>query len=175
MGFIDKISGKFGLVDNDEMEEKIEEEKMEQPKKPEKRPEPTVIPAFGAIDSNPKAPIDNFVGHNVVDFNSQIASRKSSAPMVKSKINTIRPKTFDQAQEVANSLREKVPVIINFEDTDTETARRIIDFISGTTYAINGDIKKVGQDVFICAPNSVTVTYSEDEKKVSGSVPWLTK
>ena len=98
-----------------------------------------------------------------------------STPVSKAKINTIRPKNFDHAQEVANSLRDKIPVIINFEETDTETAKRIIDFISGTTYALNGDIKKVSQNVFVCAPSSVTVTYTEDEKKITGDIPWLTK
>ena len=175
MGIIDKLSGKLGLMGGDEEEELYAEEKVE-PKPPEKKPEPVVRPAFGAIDPSSTPQMENFVGHNVVDFNSEMAARKTSTmPLSKAKINTIRPKSFDHAQEVAISLRNKIPVIINFEETDTETAKRIIDFISGTTYAINGDIKKVGQDVFICAPNSVTVTYSEDEKKVNGSVPWLTK
>ena len=170
MGLIDKLSDKLGLTSEEEEEEvkkPVKEEKMEI-KQPEKKPEPTVMPAFGAIE--------NFVGHNVVDFNSEMAARKNmSTPVSKAKINTIRPKNFDHAQEVANSLRDKIPVIINFEETDTETAKRIIDFISGTTYALNGDIKKVSQNVFVCAPSSVTVTYTEDEKKITGDIPWLTK
>ncbi len=174
MGLIDKLSDKLGLTSEEEEEEvkkPVKEEKMEI-KQPEKKPEPTVMPAFGAIES----PIENFVGHNVVDFNSEMAARKNmSTPVSKAKINTIRPKNFDHAQEVANSLRDKIPVIINFEETDTETAKRIIDFISGTTYALNGDIKKVSQNVFVCAPSSVTVTYTEDEKKITGDIPWLTK
>ena len=177
MNFIDKISGKFGLLSNEEedMQEAVEEEKVNKPKKVEKKAEPTVMPAFGAIDTPPIAPpMENFVGHNVVDFNSAMAARESASTMTKSKINTIRPKSFDDAQIVANCLRERVPVIINFEQTDVEDARRIIDFISGTTYALQGEIKKVSQHVFVCAPNNVTVTYTEDEKKVTGDIPWLT-
>lgn len=43
------------------------------------------------------------------------------------------------------------PVVVNFENTDADTAKRIIDFISGTAYALAGDIKKVGKNVFLCA------------------------
>lgn len=175
MNLIDKISGKFGLMSNgNESQESFEEEQMET-KQLEQKSEPTVMPAFGAIEPPVAPPIENFVGHNVVDFNSEMAARKSTATMSKAKINTIRPKNFDQAQEVANSLRNKIPVIINFEETDTETAKRIIDFISGTTYALNGEIKKVSQNVFVCAPSNVTVTYTEEEKKITGDIPWLTK
>ena len=179
MGWIDKFSGKIGLMsnDNEESQGTSEEEQMET-KQPDKKSEPTVIPAFGAIESPIVPPTENFVGRNVVEFNSETAARKSANNDMnksKAKINTIRPKNFDQAQEVANSLRNKIPVIINFEETDTETAKRIIDFISGTTYALNGEIKKVSQNVFVCAPSNVTVTYTEDEKKITGDIPWLTK
>lgn len=175
MSIIDKLSGKLGLMSDED--EELKEETVEEKtpvKPPEKKAEPTVIPAFGIDQSPISTPAENFVGHNVVDFNSEMAVRKSTANMSKAKINTIRPKTFDQAQDVANSLRDKVPVIMNFEETDTEIAKRILDFISGTTYALNGEIKKVSQNVFVCAPNNVTVAYTEDEKKVTGNIPWLT-
>ena len=177
MSIIDKLSGKLGLMggnEDDDIKDYAEEEQVEV-KKPEKKPEPTAMPAFGAVDPPIAPPMENFVGHNVVDFNSEMAARKSISTMNKAKINTIRPKSFDHAQEVANSLRDKIPVIINFEETETDTAKRIIDFISGTTYALNGEIKKVSQNVFVCAPNNVTVTYTEEEKKITGDIPWLTK
>ena len=177
MGIIDKLSDKLGLTTEQEedFKEPVKEEKKEV-KQPDKKSEPTVIPAFSAMDTPVNPPIENFVGHNVVDFNSEMAARKNmSANLTKAKINTIRPKSFDHAQEVANSLRDKVPVIINFEDTDIDTAKRIMDFISGTAYALNGDIKQVSQKVFVCVPHTVTVTYTEEEKKVTGDIPWLTK
>ena len=93
----------------------------------------------------------------------------------KVKVVVIEPKSFDDAQQVANNLREKKPVVINFEHTDGEAAKRIIDFISGTTYALNGEIKKVGHNVFLCAPSNVNVSYTEEEKKVSAEMPWLKK
>ena len=102
------------------------------------------------------------------------------APVVDVNSNPANPvigtRSFsDDAQTVANCLRDKIPVIINFENTSTEDAKRIIDFISGTTYALNGEIKKVSQNVFVCAPNNVTVTYTEDDKKNVECISWLNK
>ena len=113
---------------------------------------------------------------NVVDFSSAVAVRENArGTMIKSKITTIRPKSFvEDAQTIANCLREKVPVIVNFENTDTADAQRIIDFISGTIYALNGTLKQVSQKVFISAPNNVTVTYTEDVRKTDGN-PWMSK
>ena len=113
---------------------------------------------------------------NVVDFQSAASARDSSTVTnMKMKVIVIEPKTFYDAQLVANNLREKKPVVINFEKTEADDAKRIIDFISGTTYALNGEIKKVGHNVFLCAPSNVNVSYTEEEKKVSAEMPWLKK
>ena len=120
---------------------------------------------------------------NVVDFSSAQSARESAQGNIKLRVIVIEPKSFDDAQQVANCLREKRPVVINFENTDADAAKRIIDFISGTTYALNGEIKKVGRgeikkvgrNVFLCAPSNVNVTYTEEEKKVSAEMPWLKK
>ena len=113
---------------------------------------------------------------NVVAFQSAASAREgSSVTNMKMKVIVIEPKTFDDAQQVANNLREKKPVVINFEKTEADDAKRIIDFISGTTYALNGEIKKVGHNVFLCAPSNVNVSYTEEEKKVSAEMPWLKK
>ena len=111
-----------------------------------------------------------------MDFQSAASARESSSVTnMKMKVIVIEPKTFDDAQQVANNLREKKPVVINFEKTEADDAKRIIDFISGTTYALNGEIKKVGHNVFLCAPSNVNVSYTEEEKKVSAEMPWLKK
>ena len=112
---------------------------------------------------------------NVVDFHSAQTAHESVVTSYKMKVIVIEPKTFDDAQQVANNLREKKPVVINFEKTEAEDAKRIIDFISGTTYALNGEIKKVGHNVFLCAPSNVNVTYTEEERRVSSEMPWLKK
>lgn len=76
----------------------------------------------------------------------------------------IEPVSFDDAQQVADHIRNHKPVVVNFENTSSDIAKRIIDFISGTTYALSGDIKKVGKNVFMCAPNNVSVNFIEELK-----------
>ena len=171
MGIMDKVSRTFGLS-GDGNEENV----TETPTKEELQ-----APSFEPPKENSTPPGGGYIGHNVVDFNSAINQRDSSMSMprtntlVKSKITTVRPTSFDDAQTVANCLRDKIPVIINFENTNTDDAKRIIDFISGTTYAINGVIRKVSQNVFVCAPSNVTVTYTEEEKKANNDFSWITK
>ena len=171
MGIMDKVSKTFGLSGegNDTETETTAKEDLQAPNFEKKE-----------TSATPPPPPSGYVGHNVVDFSSAMAGRENSMntqrnTLVKSKITTVRPTSFDDAQTVANCLRDKIPVIINFENTDTDDAKRIIDFISGTTYAIHGVIRKVSQNVFVCAPSNVTVTYTEEEKKSSSDFSWLGK
>ena len=83
------------------------------------------------------------------------------------------PQTFDDAQQVAVNLQKKKPVVLNFEKTEKSVANRIIDFISGTTYALNGDIKKISNNVILCAPSNVNVSYSEEEHRLGDDMSWL--
>ena len=122
------------------------------------------------------APAEEAAPDNVVSIQTAGGTTaRGVTAALKMKVVVIEPKSFDDAQQVANCLREKRPVVINFENTDGDDARRIIDFISGTTYALNGEIKKVGHNVFFCAPSNVNVTYTEEERKVSTEMPWLKK
>ena len=91
------------------------------------------------------------------------ASASESAASRQMKVMIIEPASFDDAQQVADHLKNRKPVVVNFENTDADTAKRIIDFISGTTYALAGDIKKVGKNVFLCAPSNVNVAYTQED------------
>ena len=157
----------MGLMDPDDEKLDLEEEKFQEKRnyEPEEEEENFTM-SHERSDSS----------RNVVDFQSAASARESSSVTnMKMKVIVIEPKTFDDAQQVANNLREKKPVVINFEKTEADDAKRIIDFISGTTYALNGEIKKVGHNVFLCAPSNVNVSYTEEEKKVSAEMPWLKK
>lgn len=71
---------------------------------------------------------------------------------------TVRPRQFNQAQEVADHFKEGQPVIVNLEGADREMSRRIIDFASGLCYALGGTMEKVGSGVYLLKPTS----YSAD-------------
>lgn len=105
---------------------------------------------------------------NIVDFKNKAKTTNQMKVMV------IEPISFDDAQQVADHIRNHKPVVVNFENTNSDIAKRIIDFISGTTYALSGDIKKVGKNVFMCAPDNVRINFSEENKKQlqNTTMPW---
>jgi cell division inhibitor SepF len=65
---------------------------------------------------------------------------------------TVRPRRFDQAQEVADKFKEGQPVIMNLEGSDREVARRLIDFASGLCYGLDGSMEKVANGVYLLKP-----------------------
>jgi cell division inhibitor SepF len=75
-----------------------------------------------------------------------------------------------------DNLKAKKPVIINLENLETDTARKIFDFLSGATYALNGNVQKVANNIFVFVPENVDVTYNMDSKinQVEGGIksPW---
>jgi cell division inhibitor SepF len=67
------------------------------------------------------------------------------------------PRSYDEAQEIAEHLRSRRPVVVNLQRVRTDQALRILDFLSGTVYAINGSISKLGSNIFLCTPDSVEI------------------
>jgi cell division inhibitor SepF len=82
-----------------------------------------------------------------------------SAPDVK--IVVVSPVSFEESEKLAGHLKNRRPVIVNFDGAPKETAQRIIDFLSGAVFALNGSTCKVAADTFLFNPSNVTV-YSED-------------
>lgn len=146
MSIVDKIRNKMGA--NQDTEEYVEE------------------PAAPVQEEEPEENCQQ--ADNVVDFKNKA---KTASQM---KVMVIEPVSFDDAQQVADHIRNHKPVVVNFENTNGDIAKRIIDFISGTTYALSGDIKKVGKNVFMCAPDNVSVNFSEETKKQpqNTTMPW---
>ena len=82
------------------------------------------------------------------------------------------PKNLGDAQKAAEDLKDRRPVIVNLEKTDDDLARRVIDFISGVTYALNGFYERVGDKVFLFTPANIVIT-DEDEVEPSGKGPFF--
>lgn len=68
------------------------------------------------------------------------------------------PRTYDEAQEIADNLKSRRSVIVNLQRVRREQAVRIVDFLSGTVYALGGHISKIGPNIFLCTPDSVEIT-----------------
>jgi len=75
---------------------------------------------------------------------------------------TVKPRRFDQAQEIADRFKEGLPVIMNLENTERDVSRRLIDFASGICYGLNGSMEKVASGVYLLKPAPrITVGYEE--------------
>ena len=69
----------------------------------------------------------------------------------------VKPEKFENAAEIADNLRQRRTVVLNLEDTAKEPARRLVDFLSGVTYALDGKIKKVAASTYIITPYNVDI------------------
>ncbi|MDR0357764.1 MAG: cell division protein SepF, partial [Clostridiales Family XIII bacterium] len=80
------------------------------------------------------------------------------------KIVVIEPKSFDECPKLVDSLKSRKPVIINLEKMETDTARKIFDFLSGATYALNGNVQKIANNIFVFLPENVDVSTNTEHK-----------
>ena len=74
------------------------------------------------------------------------------------KVVVSEPTTFEDAQDLADSLKNRRQVVLNLNNTEADIARRIIDFLSGTTYALDGQTQKLGESIFLFAPSNVEIS-----------------
>ena len=89
------------------------------------------------------------------------------------KMILLEPRAFSESQQIADHLKKRNTVVVNMKRVTSEQAKRIIDFLSGTVYAIGGDLQKIGVGIFLCTPKNVNVEGSiseEDNNKVQEDI-----
>jgi cell division inhibitor SepF len=82
------------------------------------------------------------------------------------RVHLVTPYSFNDAQEVADKFKQDTPVILNLQTTDTELAKRLIDFTSGLTYALGGGMQKIAEKTFLLTPRNVEVSAEEKARLV---------
>lgn len=85
------------------------------------------------------------------------------------------PMTFDDVQQIADYLKSKQVVLVNLSDVDSDLARRIVDFVSGVIYAIDGHFQKVKEDIFIFTPKNTNIISPKKEAKEGSFFLWGNK
>ncbi len=75
----------------------------------------------------------------------------------KSKMMLLEPRAFSESQQIADYLKSRISVVVNLKRVTPDQAKRIVDFLSGTIYAIGGKMQKLGGGIFLCAPNTVNI------------------
>lgn len=140
--FINAMKGDDGYYDEeDEYYDEDDEVEVEMPRRASK-PEPQEMPA---------------ASQKVTQMSRGSASRTSRLPSGM-EVCVIKPTTFDDATEITDTLLNNRTVVLNLEGLNVEIAQRIIDFTSGSTYAIKGNFQKISQYIFIITPSSVDIS-----------------
>ena len=110
------------------------------------RPQPAVAPRPQAVRA---MPVDTTI---------------SAMPAGTARVHVVAPSRFGDAKEIADRLKDSRPVIVNLQNADRDLQRRMIDFCSGVTYALSGEMEKVADQVFLLAPSNVKVSDEERQR-----------
>lgn len=157
--------------DYDEEEEEAADQYDEPEERPARRPSrrtsapaPAPAPAeepseeddfgFGAAPLM-SSPSSNLSGSG---FSGQVLNMNSSASVSnKQEVVLFRPNTFNDTSKAADDLRSRKAVIVNMENVDKAMARRVVDFLSGCVYALDGDVKKIAQSAYLFCPHNMDI------------------
>ena len=94
-----------------------------------------------------------FESSNVVPMQNRTVKAITNA----FKLVVIEPNGFDECPKLVDSLKSRKPIIVNLEKLDNDTGRKIFDFLGGATYALNGNVQKVANNIFVFAPENVAI------------------
>lgn len=83
------------------------------------------------------------------------------------KMILLEPRAYSESQQIADHLKKKNTVVVNMKRVTPDQAKRIVDFLSGTVYALEGDLQKIGAGIFLCTPKNVDVegAITDDDDK----------
>lgn len=150
----------------------LEEYEEDEPQAPVQQPQRhTPTPRYEkpeaaqpSVRNTPKDRRQKSVEPSVTNLVSLQSAVKSS------KVILAEPRVYAEAQDIAENLKNKRAVVVNLQRIEKDQGLRIIDFLSGTVYALGGDIQRIGTDIFLCVPDTVEVDgaisdyYYEDQQ-----------
>ncbi len=85
----------------------------------------------------------------------------ASRPNGDVRVHLVVPKSFNDAQQIADKFKDSIPVILNLQSSDTDLSKRLIDFASGLTYALDGGMQRIADKVFMLTPRNVEISAEE--------------
>ena len=143
-GFGKKLLTFIGLEETDPNEEEYYDDQEELQEDMMSFPEDDYIP----VDEKP------FTKKKVVN-----TAKVSGIPDTsKVRVLIYKPVSYEDTQSIIDNLKDRKPIIVNLDELDTDVAQRILDFISGAVYALNGNIRKAARNIFVVAPQNVDVS-----------------
>ena len=147
---VKKFTQPYSDEEYDDYEEEMDEFEEEPKEAPARRRRPSPFsttkeePEYTAAANTPAAPTGGFAGQ-VVNMSG------------KQEVVLFHARTFDDAARAADELRRKKAVILNMENVDKALTRRVVDFLSGSVYALDGSVKKIAQSTYLFCPHNMDV------------------
>lgn len=151
---IDKF---FYLEDGTEEQEAAVQQQQQQPA-PKAVPSPRQEQPVVNNRVKKERKIQPQVREEATTMPNNVVSLQAASSLKGSKVVLIEPRVYAEAQDIAEHLKNKRAAIVNLQRIDRDQGVRIIDFLSGTVYALGGDIQRVGNDIFLCTPDNVEVS-----------------
>ena len=157
--------------DYDEDEEDTEDDYEEEEERPARRSAPARRPRAAApVEDEPEEDEDSDFGFGSISasgsgasalgsssgFNGPVLHTGSSAN--RQEVVLFRPGSFNDTSKAADDLRNRKAVIVNMENVDKAMARRVVDFLSGCVYALDGDVKKIAQSAYLFCPHNMEIS-----------------
>ena len=164
MSFKDKVKSLIGIDEEDFFEEEFEVPTIQPPVMNQPSAMNQLPTNVQPVEYQQRPPLRTASVPRQTN-KGQVSTMNANAMM--SKVIIREPKDYSDAQNIADCLKESLPVFVNLQRLDKGQGRRVIDFLAGTIYAVDGEIKRVGNDLFLCTPKTVetdgTVTETNDE------------
>jgi cell division inhibitor SepF len=151
----------FGIAEDEEWEDddlETSERQLEESYRRRERQNVRRLPSSAELDSGWESQESATPAPPRRERSSRLRSVSAPAP---AKVHLVAPRAFNDAKQIADRFKAQVPVIINLQSADTELSKRLIDFASGLTYALDGSMQRVADKVFLLTPRDVELSAEE--------------
>lgn len=168
-----KFSSFFGLSDEDEFDnyEEYEEKQVVNsqpirqavPKKKKaattsyRQARPSTETRTRVEERKTSRPAKEVDDNKVVAMRTTKSTKPVQEPKQNNKIRIVEPRVYSEAKNIAKHILSNEAVLVNFHLVEEYQARRIVDFMTGTVYALGGDIQRVGNEIFLCTPANMEI------------------
>jgi cell division inhibitor SepF len=153
----------FGIAEDEEWDDAAEtNEQVEQSYRRRERQNVRRLPSATEGDS--------WESEEAAQPRSERSSRlRSVGAPAPAKVHLVVPRTFNDAKQIADRFKAQMPVILNLQGADTDLSKRLIDFASGLTYALDGSMQRVADKVFLLTPRDVELSAEERARAMERS------
>jgi cell division inhibitor SepF len=168
MGFSDLWSRTlvyFGIAEDEEWDEDFDTSERQLEESYRRRDRQNVRRLPSTADDVDDWPSDEPVAAPPPRRERSTRLRSVSAP-APAKVHLVAPRAFNDAKQIADRFKAQVPVIINLQGADTDLSKRLIDFASGLTYALDGSMQRVADRVFLLTPRDVELSAEERARAI---------